>query len=255
MGLLKKLSRFKESSVTTKKDFDFLKNQNNYFSSNIGTNVEKLENFSKYVSRQSITYFLARYEIFKKILNVQGSIIECGVLFGGGLISFAQFSAIFEPINHQRKIIGFDTFSGFPNISKKDSSKVSDFSHRGGYGIDSYNDLKKCIKLYDSNRFLNHIPKVDLVKGDATKTIPQYLKKNPQTIISLLYLDFDLYEPTKVALENFVPRMPKGGVIVFDELNDAAFPGETLAVLDTLGIRNLKIQRNFHTYMSYVVLE
>ena len=50
--------------------------------------------------------------------------------------------------------------------------------------------------------------------------------------MSLLYLDFDLYEPTKCAF----PRMPKGAVVAFDELNHAAWPGETMALLDTLGI-------------------
>lgn len=106
------------------------------------------------------------------------------------------------------------------------------------------------------NRFINHIPKVTLVKGDATKTIPRYIQDNPHTIVSLLYLDFDLFEPTSVALKQIVPRIPKGGIIAFDELNAENCPGETVAVIQELGVNNLKIERfPFDTYMSYVVID
>ena len=81
------------------------------------------------------------------------------------------------------------------------------------------------------------------------------MKNNPHTVVSLLYLDFDIYKPTKIALENFVPRMPKGSIIAFDELNSKEWPGETQSVLETLGIKNLKIERfPFNTFISYVVL-
>lgn len=248
--------RFKDPSTNTKNDFDYLLSVEKYFEESQGTISEKLENFAKYSSRQSLTRFIDRYEMFKQILNVQGSIIECGVLLGGGLMSFAHFSSILEPVNLQRKVIGIDTFSGFPNVSKRDTKGKSKFAKIGGYNANSFDDLKKCIELFDLNRFINHIPKMELVKGDATKTIPKYVKDNPHLIISLLYLDFDLYEPTKVALENFVPRMPKGAIIGFDEINMKAWPGETEAVLETLGIKNLRIKRSsFSSVSCYAVIE
>lgn len=248
--------RFKDPSTNTKNDFNYLLSVEKYFEESQGTVSEKLENFTKYASRQSLTRFIDRYEMFKQILNVQGSIIECGVLLGGGLMSFAHFSSILEPVNLQRKIIGIDTFSGFPNVSIRDTKGKSRFAKIGGYNANSYEDLKKCIELYDSNRFINHIPKMELVKGDAIKTIPKYVKDNPHLIVSLLYLDFDLYRPTKIALENFVPRMPKGAIIGFDEINMKAWPGETEAVLETFGIKNLRIKRSsFSSVSCYAVIE
>ncbi len=244
------------STTHSKKDFDYLKKLDVYFAKGMGTNVDKLSSFTKYVPRQTLTYFLSRYEIFKKILNVHGSIVECGVFFGAGLMTWHQLSSIFEPVNHTRKIIGFDTFAGFTKLGKHDKGSTSEFAKKGSLSMNSYNDLKKCIELYDSNRFLNHISKVELVKGDATKTIPKYLKQNPHTVVSLLNLDMDIFEPTKVALEHFVPRMPKGAVIIFDELNSKDWIGETEAVLETLGLRNLRIERfPFDSHISYVVLE
>ena len=235
---------------------EFQKKLESYFLNGNDSTFEKLSNFPKYVSRQDLTRFLAKYEIYKKILDVDGSIIECGVKFGGGLMTFAHLSSIFEPVNYTRKIIGFDTFSGFPSLTKEDKGSASKSAKKGGFKVDSYNDLEKCISLFDSNRFLGEIPKVELIKGDATLTIPKYIKENQHLVVGLLYLDFDIYKSTKVALENFLPRMPKGSIIVFDEINNPDFVGEPKAVLDTIGFSNLRIKRfNFNTFMSYAVLE
>lgn len=244
------------TTTHTKNDFDYLKKLDDYFSEGIGTNIDKLTSFTKYVPRQSLTYFLSRYEIFKKILNVHGSIVECGVFFGAGLMTWNQLSSIFEPVNHTRKIIGFDTFAGFTSLKQEDKGSTSEFAKKGGLSMNSLEDLKKCVEVYENNRFLNHIPKVELVKGDASKMIPKYIKQNPHTVVSLLNLDMDIFEPTKIALEHFVPRMPKGAVIIFDELNSKDWIGETMAVLDTIGIKNLKIERfSFDSHISYAVLD
>ena len=97
---------------------------------------------------------------------------------------------------------------------------------------------------------------MELVAGDALETIPRYLEENPHLVVSLLYLDFDLYEPTRCALERLVPRMPKGAVIAFDQLNHHAWPGETAALLDTLGIRSLRLERfPFQPQIAFACLE
>jgi hypothetical protein len=103
---------------------------------------------------------------------------------------------------------------------------------------------------------LGHIPRVELVGGDACATIPKYLADNQHLVVALLYLDFDLYEPTKVALEVFVPRMPRGSIIAFDELCQKQWPGETAAVHEILGISRLRIQRfPFTPQLSFAVLD
>jgi len=252
----RKVDRFRERKDTTSGERHYQERLETYFAESIGSNVEKLQNFAKFVPRQSITRFLSRYEIFKRVLNVQGSIVECGVLFGGGLMTYAQLSAILEPVNHQRKVIGFDTFTGFMTPHKLDQAGVSEHLHPGGYGIDSYKDLEQSAELFDSNRFLGHIPKVELIKGDIKRTVPEYFKRHPHTVISLLYLDVDLYEPTKIALEAFLPRIPKGGVIAFDELNTPNFPGETLAALEVCGLSKLRIERfSFDSQVSFAVID
>ena len=71
----------------------------------------------------------------------------------------------------------------------------------------------------------------------------------------MLYLDFDIYEPTKVALLNFLPRMPKGSILVFDEIHNPHWPGETQALVDVLGINNVEIRNfPFNPNISYIKL-
>lgn len=241
-------------------DYTYREALESYFEQSPGTNTEKLENFSKYVPRQNMARFLARYEMFKQFLNVQGSIVECGVLFGGGLMTWANLSAILEPYNFQRRIIGFDTFSGFPSISQQDleglQERKSAHLKEGGFSApDAYTDLLQSIEVFNKNRLLNHFPKIQLVKGDFEETSDKFLEEHPHLIVSCLYLDFDIYAPTKKAIELFMPRIPKGGLIVFDELNEEAFPGETAAVLEIMDLNNLKIKRfTFEPRMSYVVV-
>jgi hypothetical protein len=248
-----------DPNTQSKNDLKYRKDLEQYFKQSPGTYTEKLENFAKYVPRQNLARYLARYEIFKLIKEIQGSIVECGVLFGGGLMSFATISTILEPYNFQRRIVGFDTFDGFPGVSQKDtqgSSKKSVHLKKGGFNTASaYDDILKSIDVFNKNRFLNHFPKIDLVRGDFAITSQKYLKDNPHLIVSCLYLDFDIYEPTKIALERFLPLIPKGGVIVFDELNEETFPGETVAVKETIKISNLKIKRfPFEPRISYAVI-
>ncbi len=111
------------------------------------------------------------------------------------------------------------------------------------------------MEIYDISRYLSHFPKVDVVKGDFAETASRYLQDYPHLVVSCLYLDFDIYQPTKVALELFLPRMPKGAVLVFDELNEEAFPGETIAVMEMLDLSKLRVRRfDFEPRISYAVI-
>ena len=228
----------------------------NLFDNSKSKTVDKLKNFSKYVPRQSLARFLVYYELFKKQLGIKGSIVECGVHQGGGVMSWAKLSTTLEPYNFHRKIIGFDTFSGFPKISEID--KKYKYSKKGLFSekFNTYNELKQAIKEYDKNRYIKHVHKVELVKGDAVKTIPKYVKDNKHLIISLLFLDFDIFEPTSVALKYFLPRMPKGSILAFDEINNENWPGETMALLEKHNINKLKI-KNFPSepHMSYIEIK
>lgn len=248
---------FNEPKFQSDADRERIARTEGVFVNACGSVKDRIDAFAKFASRQAIAKFLVRHEIFKRILNVNGSIVECGVLHGAGLFTYAKLSAIYEPVNHTRRIIGFDTYEGFPGVSEKDTATgISSHFHQGGLAGSTVGEMQTAVDLFDTDRPLSHIPKVELVAGDLCLTAPQYLKDNPHLVVSLLYLDLDIYEPTKVALQTFVPRMPKGAIIAFDELNTKSFPGETIAVEEVLGLRNLKIERlPIDPYISFCVVQ
>lgn len=215
----------------------------------------KLENFPKYVRRQHLKRFLALYEVFKLALPVKGSIVECGVFKGFGVMTWAKLSAMLEPENLTRRIYAFDSFAGFPTVSSQDDNVVTSVNP-GDLAADSYDELLALIEQYDADRFLGHIPKVQLVRGDVVETLPKFVADNPHLLVSLLFLDLDLYEPTKVALQTILPRMPRGAVVAFDELDNPMWPGETTAMLEATAGRSLALQRlPWDPYISYAVLD
>ena len=94
------------------------------------------------------------------------------------------------------------------------------------------------------------------MKGDASEEIKKYLDRNPETIVSLAYFDFDLYAPTKECLLAISDRLTRGSVIGFDELNDHDCPGETLAIKEVLGLAKYPIRRfPYNSRTSYLVID
>ncbi len=217
---------------------------------------ELLANLGLFLTSKNLSRILFLYEIYQKILHSHGVIMEFGVRWGQSLSVLSALRGIFEPFNRHRKIVGFDTFAGFKGISKKDGSECK--CRDGSFSVSKKYE-KELAGILTTQEALNpiaHLKKYELVRGNAAVTIPAYLKKHPETIVSLAIFDFDIYAPTKAALEAIRPHVCKGTVLVFDELCDDVFPGETLAVKEVFGLRDLKIRRMPMTSrMSYVELD
>ena len=138
------------------------------------------------------------------------------------------------------KILSIDAKERKLSLSYKDCFPSPWIAFKEKYN--TYEDLKLAIKNFDSDRFLNKKEKIELVKGDANVTIPRFIKKNKHLVISLLWLDFDIYKPTKTALNFFIPKMAKGSLVVFDELNNPMWPGETTAFFELNKIKYRKLE-------------
>ena len=215
---------------------------------------ELLQNLGLYMNRQALSRVLYMHELYKQIIDVHGVVMEFGVRWGQNMALYESFRGMYEPYNYSRKIIGFDTFGGFPSTDAKDGDKVKP----GDYGVtaDYETYLTQVLDYHESESPLGHLKKYELVKGDATLTIHRYLAQHPETMVALAYFDFDIYEPTKACLEAILPRLTKGSVLAFDELNCAPFPGETLAVMEVLGLSRYRIRRTpLNPLCSYLVVE
>lgn len=196
---------------------------------------EILANIGLYQKRQDLTKTLFFNDLYQKILPVHGVIMEFGVRWGQNLTTLINLRGIHEPFNHSRRIIGFDTFSGFEKLDEKDGNH--EVIQKGAFGVtEGYeNHLDKVLSYHESESPLSHIKKFELVKGDASKKLKEYLSSNQQTIVAMAWFDFDVYEPTRKCLDLILPYMAKGGIIGFDELCDPNFPGETVAYREVFG--------------------
>ncbi len=154
------------------------------------------------------------YVVSKKI---PGDFVECGVWKGGNLI---LLSGLQETAPHKRLIHGFDTFSGMSEPSD------ADFDFRGIKvetllrgkekfdGSDSIHAIAS-LDLVLENLKVNNSKNVKLIKGDVGATL-----LDPQNIpakISILRLDTDWYESTKLELEILFPVLSPGGVLIIDD--------------------------------------
>ena len=204
---------------------------------------QMLENLDLYMRPQRISEILALQQIYMKILNVHGIIIEFGVRWGRHLSVFSALRAIYEPYNFYRKIVGFDTFTGFLETDPEDGK--SDRVHIGSMNVsDGYEEyLDKILMLHEAEAPLSHIRRTELYKGDAPEELGKYLEQHPETIISLAYFDMDLFRPTKECLELIKSHLTKGSILAFDELLHPEFPGETQALKEVIDITQYKIER------------
>lgn len=217
---------------------------------------EKVSQVGLFQKRQELSKVLFLNELYKKVCGVHGVMMEFGCRWGQNLTTLTNLRGIYEPYNYNRKIIGFDTFEGFPSIHKKDGTDKSIEVRAFGVTEEYEVYLDKVLTCHQSESPLSHIPKFELCKGDAPVQLGKYLERNPQTLIAFAYFDFDLYTPTFKCLELIKPYLVKGAVIGFDELNDSGFPGETLALKEVFQLSSLKLKRNkFSAMQSYFILE
>jgi hypothetical protein len=209
--------------------------------------------FPLFLKGSTIARILYYDYLYRKIIKIPGAIMEFGIQWGTTLSILTSLRGLYEPWNHSRCIYGFDTFEGLTNINSKDGS----FANQGDYGvINNYDDtLVEILEIHEKSQPLPHIKKSKLYKGDARITVDQFLRENSHTVISMLILDMDIYEPTLEVLRKLRNRFTKGTVVVFDEINCPSFPGETIALMEEIGLPNIKLRKfPFQTFGAYFVV-
>ncbi len=179
---------------------------------------------------------LGQYELYKRIVDLPGAIVECGVFKGVSLVRWATFRHLLETAEC-RKIIGFDAFGSFPSDGLMRDDDV-DFAathdeQSGGQGI-SADTLSRHLEAKGFKNF-------DLVPGNVFDTIGPYFSQNEHEKIALLHLDVDVHAPTKHALEMLYDRVSSGGLILVDDYGTVS--GATVAIDDFVAERGLKIRK------------
>ena len=222
------------------------------------TDEFKMRNLGLFQNRINLMRILFMNELYQKTIDVTGDILEFGCRWGQNISLFLNFRGIYEPYNMGKKIIGFDTFSGFPSISKHEKKGNKKLAKLGGFStsLNYEKYLNQILDYHASESQAGHFKRHEVVKGDASKTIKKYLKSNQQTLIALAYFDMDIYKPTKDCLKAIRPHLTKGSIIGFDEPNSKDFPGETIAIKQIFGNLKFKLyQSKFSAGSCYMIID
>jgi O-methyltransferase len=151
------------------------------------------------------------YEAVRYIVltGIQGDFVECGVFFGGASMLIAKTLLSLEDVS--RELWLYDSFEGF--VGKQAPDDVTWY----GDSINSVLNDFYSISLANMNSVGYPLDRIRLVKGDIEETSLD----GPLRDIALLRLDTDTYHSTKAELEQFYPRLVRGGVVIIDDYGHA----------------------------------
>lgn len=194
--------------------------------------AEVLRHWPAYVQRRTLPRFLTHYELFKKILDIPGCIIELGVFRGASFFTWANLLETFLPCDRSRRVYGFDHFEGLlPEHFQPEDAPEDHRDGKRNWGYKADAELARALtRLHNDDNLLPGAERCALVEGDVFETVPRFLEANPGLRISLLNFNLDLYGPTKFCLEQLYPLVSPGGVVCLDEYGLVPWEGETRAV-------------------------
>lgn len=205
-----------------------------------------------FIPVQAVSKILHINELYQKILDVPGVICEFGVQYGATLVQLLNCRNFYEPHNIGRIIYGFDTFQGLSGTEVSDGSIPLDGDF--AVGTEYLETLTEILHVHESFQPRPYMTKSFLIEGDASETIDKWLTDNPHAIISMALFDMDIYKPTKDVLERILPRLTRGSLLLFDELNHPAYPGETLAVEEILQLNKIALRKTvWQPFSAYAI--
>jgi hypothetical protein len=155
---------------------------------------------------------MKRVELYMRVKDLAGDILEFGVFKGAGLALFLNLKMMYEP-NSLMKVIGFDYFNSesltnsLDGLNKTMMSAVLNRAQADELSVES---VKKRLSNFKEDTY-------KLIEGEAVESAIQFRMDNPGARIKLLYMDLDLGEPTYKILKVLWTKIVKHGIIVLDE--------------------------------------
>lgn len=213
---LKKLGyEIKKSDDKSDKKFDFYN-----FPPEISSVEKKIIKQSEEYSMTGRLRMWTLIQSIKHVVknNIEGDIVECGVWRGGNLILSQEI--LINLKDKKKKIYGFDTFEGMTepqdidvDMHGKKSSELMSKTKKinNQKNIWAYCDIETVSKNIEKNTDFSGIK---LIKGDVKNTLTDV---NLPKKISILRLDTDWYESTKIELEKLYPLLSIGGILIIDD--------------------------------------
>jgi hypothetical protein len=197
--------------------------------------VEDLvDTLALYLRRRPLVDVLAMDSLYRMSLEIPGAMMEFGVLQGRHLAILAELREIYEPHNVHREIVGFDTFAGFVGAVDVDERDLAENPEKFALPPSFLDHLRDVLGARAEDGPTKR--PVQLICGDASKTVKEFLDANEHTVVALAYFDLDLYVPTRDVIMAIQPYLTKGSILAFDEVSHRVWPGETVALRKSLGL-------------------
>ena len=250
-----------ESAKITQSDNEMISNRNKIFEmlQTINfSNEEKERLLTMFIRSSKLARIFGIFEIYNKISNVPGSILDIGTWRGETMVICENLRAILEPFNKQRRIFGFDTFEGYKGF--KENETKSDLHNEGTYNVEKGYEklLQELIGYHEGNNVMGHLKIHKVIKGDIRKTLPDFMLKNDNEIIALAFFDLNNYEPTSSSFKEVYKRLVKGGIVGFWQLtrDPEIVSAEGKFYNDYISKLPFTIRKsNYYPSLSYIIKE
>jgi len=173
------------------------------------------------IVKKQMNFYLKKYNIlsavqeplgvavwlnFLKITeNLDGDVLELGVYKGGLTCITANY---LKDNKSDKKVYACDTYSGIPYDDK--FSNVNDAKDR--FSDTSIQHVQEKLEEFDVTK------KVELIQGLFEDTLYQKLSNHK---FSLILIDCDVYDATKISLEFAYQHLTKHGIIMLDDYERA----------------------------------
>lgn len=193
-----------------------------------GTEEETERSLGLFLRGSLLARILATFEIYQKILHVPGAVLDIGTWRGQSAILCENFRAILEPLNFQRRIHAFDTFTGYSGFKGGESTLEGAFSD-GTYSLPhSYAELlRHLLSLHERNNALGHIHgKHRVWAGDCRDTLAEFTREFPGECVALAWFDLNAFTPTAEAFKIVCQRLVPGAVVAFWQLTRSELSSE-----------------------------
>ena len=193
-----------------------------FWKNNIPEIDQENKDLIEFIGDYSLTPLIRRWTLIKSLHYINknkmiGDIVECGIWRGGNLFLAKKIQdKYYNEI--KRKFYGFDTFEGMTEPSVHDGEKINEIyqsfkDKNEPWTKASLDDVKN-----SSKKLFSDINQFNFIKGKVEETLLD--KKNLPNKISLLRLDTDLYESTKIELEILYPLLVEKGILIIDDYGD-----------------------------------
>lgn len=184
------------------------------------------------------TRFLYAKRLFDQISGLDGDIVECGVGMG---TSLQIWTSLCHDEGRRRCIWGFDSFEGFPEPTREDTSPRN--PKKGEWKVSTPKTITNLFVRagFSAEWVRAHLT---LVPGYFEDSLPKYTGES----IALLHLDADLYQSYRTSLEQLYEKVVPGGIVAFDEymgtFEHIHFPGARKAIDEFFQDRNVEMLRD-----------